>query len=93
MLNVFTTIKTYAGKWSEKSRRAFTAEEISSVKSAVVVASDYGSSVCFHMNDGGYKYIPCSTASKLVIGQTVDVTKAVLVTLQKEGEADIHRIE
>lgn len=39
-MNIFSTLKTYAGKWSVKSERAFDAEEINAVKQAVVVPSN-----------------------------------------------------
>ena len=52
MSNIFANLRTYAGKWSEKSRRGFTAEEINAVSSAAVVNSNYGLSVCFMMNSG-----------------------------------------
>lgn len=41
-MNIFASLQVYAGKWSVKSTRAFDAEEINAVKSAVVVPSQYG---------------------------------------------------
>lgn len=93
MLNIFSSLRSYAGKWMVKSSRDFTAEEINCVSSAEVVDSQYGHSVCFHMVDGSIKFIPLSQNSALATGAPVDLSKAKLLTLGKEGEADILRVE
>ena len=92
-MNIFASLRVYAGKWSVKSRRAFTPEEISTVMSAEVVPSQFGNSVCFYMRSGGQTFIPLSTESALGVGDKVDITKAELLTLEKQGEADILRVE
>lgn len=92
-MNIFSLLKTYAGKWSIKANRSFTDDEIAAVESAVVVASEYGNSVCFHMVAGGMAFIPLSTASTKGVGESVDLHEAKLVTLEKSGEADIVRVE
>lgn len=91
-MNVFRTLKTYAGKWSVKSERAFNEEEINAVKQAVVVPSNYGNSVMFTMKAGGQTYIACSTNATSTVGEVVDLSKATLLTLEKEGEDNIFRI-
>ena len=93
MVNIFADLQVYGGKWSEKSRRAFTPEEQSAVASASVVASQFGNSVCFIMKAGGQTYIPLSNTSSLSVGDSVDLSKANLVTLEKSGEDDIMRVE
>jgi hypothetical protein len=93
MANIFASLRTYAGKWAEKSRRAFSAEEVAAVSNAVVVNSNYGLSVCFMMKSGGQTFIPLSTTSSKGVGETVDLNEATLVTLEKQGEADIVRVE
>lgn len=93
MSNIFASLRKYAGKWSLKSSRAFSAEEMAAVTSAVVVDSQYGNSVCFFMNGGGQTFIPLSNTSTLGVGDSVDLTKAKLLTLSKEGEEDINRVE
>jgi len=93
LMNIFSTLKSYAGNWSVKSLRSFDAEEISSVKSAEVVASQYGNSVCFIMKAGGQTYIPLSRDSELGVGDKVDLSKAQLVTLERPGEEDIVRVQ
>ena len=92
-MNIFSSLRQYAGKWNLKSSRAFTPEEIASVASATVVASQSGNSVCFMMVGGGQTYIPLSQNSGLGVGATVDLHKAQLLTLEKAGEADILRVE
>ena len=91
-MNIFSTLRTYAGKWSVKSSRAFSPEEVAAVKSAVVVPSQYGNSVCFMMVGGGQTYIPLANDATVGVGEAIDLSKAQLLTLQKEGEADINRV-
>ena len=89
---VFSKLSIDRRKWTEKSRRTFTQEEINEVDHATVVESNFGSSVCFFMKAGGNHYIPLDQNSNLGIGENVDLNKAELVTLCKQGEADIIRV-
>lgn len=91
-MNIFSNLQVYAGKWAEKSRRNFSAEEISAVDSNVVVSSNYGLSVCFFMKSGGQTFIPLSTDATVGLGESVDLQKASLITLSKQGESDIIRV-
>lgn len=91
-MNIFASLQVYAGKWSVKSTRAFDAEEINAVKSAVVVPSQYGNSVMFTMVTGGQTYIPLSNDATVAVGESIDLAKAQLVTLSKDGESDIVRV-
>ena len=93
-MNIFANLHTYAGKWAVKGEpRNFTQDEINAVNQAVVVSSTYGLSVCFFMKSGGQTYIPLSTNSQRGSGEIIDLTQAKLVTLCKEGESDIYRVE
>lgn len=91
-MNIFSTLRTYAGKWNVKSSRAFTQEEIQAVEFATVVPSQYGNSVCFMMVGGGQTYIPLANDATVGVGESIDLTKAKLLTLEKEGESDINRV-
>lgn len=91
-MNIFSTLRTYAGKWNVKSSRAFTQEEIQAVESATVVPSQYGNSVCFMMVGGGQTYIPLANDATVGVGESIDLTKAKLLTLEKRGESDINRV-
>lgn len=91
-MNIFNSLRVYAGKWMIKASRAFTQEEIAAVKSATVVPSQYGNSVCFMMVGGGQTYIPLANDATVGVGESVDLTKAKLLTLSKEGESDINRV-
>lgn len=93
MANIFSSLRVYAGKWNLKSSRAFSSEEVAAVASAVVVASQYGNSVCFTMVSGGQTFIPLSQNSAKAVGETIDLANAKLLTLEKSGEADIYRVE
>ena len=91
-MNIFSALRVYAGKWQEKSVESFKAEEIALVDKAEVVESQYGLSVCFFMKAGGQSYIPLDQNSSAAIGDTVDLAKAKVVTLSKQGENDIFRV-
>lgn len=91
-MNIFSNLQVYAGKWAEKSRRNFSAEEINAVDSNVVVSSNYGLSVCFFMKSGGQTFIPLSNDATVGLGESVDLQKASLITLSKQGESDIIRV-
>lgn len=91
-MNIFSALRVYAGKWSVKDSRNFTSDEISAVEKATVVDSQYGQSVCFMMKTGGMTFIPLDQNSSKSTGDEVDLNSASLVTLSKEGEADIYRV-
>ena len=93
MANIFSSLRMYAGKWNLKSSRAFSPEEVAAVASAVVVASQYGNSVCFTMVSGGQTFIPLSQNSAKAVGDSIDLASAKLLTLEKLGESDIFRVE
>jgi len=92
-MNIFQGLQVYGGKWNVTSERAFDAEEIAAVKKAEVVASEYGNSVCFFMRGGGQTYIPLSNQSSLGVGDSVDLNKAKILTLHRDGSDDITRID
>ena len=91
-MNIFSSLRVYAGKWNVKETKKFSEEEIALVDRAEVVDSQYGQSVCFFMKSGGMTYIPLDQNSSRATGDTVDLSKASLVTLSKQGEADIYRV-
>lgn len=92
-MNIFSALKVYAGKWNVKETRDFTQEEINAIDTATVVDSQYGMSVCFLMSGGGQTYIPLSNDSNKSVGDTIDLKAAKLLTLGRQGEADIFRVK
>lgn len=92
-MSIFDSLRIYAGKWNVANSRSFTNEEMAAVESATVVASEYGNSVCFVMKAGGMSFIPLSNNSTKGVGESVDLKEAKVLTLTKQGEADITRIE
>lgn len=92
-MNIFDGLQVYGGKWNVTNERSFDAEEIAAVTKAEVVASEYGNSVCFFMRGGGQSYIPLSNQSSLGVGDSVDLTKAKILTLHRDGNDDITRID
>ena len=91
-MNIFSALRIYAGKWSEKNVRNFAPEEVAAVEQAKVVESQYGLSVCFFMKGGGQSYIPLDQNSSLGIDEVINLNEAKLVTLQRPGENDIYRV-
>ena len=89
---VFEGKQVYGGNWNEVASRGFNQDEINAVVRAEVVASEYGSSVCFFMKAGGQTYIPLSTKSSLNVGDSVDLKTAKIITLHRDGNEDIVRI-
>ena len=92
-MNIFAGLTSYASKFNVKNTRSFSPEELSLVDSAKVVLSQYGMSVCFYMKGGCQKYIPLSRDSVANVGDSVDLSKAKIIVLEKEGSEDINRIE
>ena len=93
MENVFGGLQVYGGNWEVVSSRNFNDEEKAAVLRAEVVPSQYGNSVCFFMRGGGQTYIPLSNTSTLTPGDSVDLSKAKLLTLHRDGQGNINRIE
>lgn len=91
-MNIFSALRVYAGKWQVKETKKFSQEEIDLVDRAEVVDSQYGQSVCFFMKAGGMTYIPLDQNSSKATGDTVDLSQASLITLSRQGEADIYRV-
>lgn len=92
-MNIFSQLRVYAGKWAVVGSKAFSQEEIDLVDRAEVVDSQYGNSVCFFMKAGGQTFIPLSTNSTLGVGDSVDLKKAKLLELHRDGDANIYRVE
>lgn len=93
MANVFDSLQKYGESWRVVASRNFSEEEKGAVKSAQVVTSEYGNSVCFFMKSGGQTYIPLSNQSTLSPGDTVDLNSAKLLTLHRDGSGDITRVD
>lgn len=92
-MNIFQNLRVYADKWNLTDSRDFSDEEKAMISSAVVVASQFGNSVCFFLNGGGQTFIPLSTDSTVGVGESVDLNKAKLLTLSRKGDADIQRVQ
>jgi hypothetical protein len=92
-MSIFSNLQVYGGSWEVVATRAFDAEEIAAVKKAQVVSSEYGNSVCFFMKSGGQTYIPLSNQSSLTVGDDVDLNKAKILTLHRDGSDNITRID
>lgn len=92
MMNLFSNLQVYGGKWNVKSSRNFSKEELDLVEKAQVVDSQYGCSCCFFMKNGTNMYVPMSNDSKSGVGDIINLQEAEIITLEKPGENDITRI-
>ena len=93
-MGILNALRLYRGKWQVKSIYQFDAADAADVKSAVVVPSEFGQSVCMTLHSGGTKYMPLSNTSRAVAnGENIDVKNTNVVTLGREGDDDIYRIE
>ena len=93
MSNIFGNLTVYAGKWNLKTEVSLDAEDKAMFSSAKVVSSEYGKSVCFFLKSGGQSFIPLSSTSSLNVGDAVNLSAAKLLTLSREGDDDILRVE
>ncbi len=92
-MNIFDSLQTYGGNWNVTGERSFTDAETALVNKAEVVPSQFGLSVCFFMKSGGTTYIPLSNTSSLAAGDAVDMSQAKLITLHRDGDGDITRVQ
>lgn len=91
-LGIFASLKLYAAKWKVKGEQKLTQEEINATTKAEVVPSQYGKSVCFMLVTGEQCYIPLDETSTIGVGETLDLNKIVIKTLEREGSDDIMRV-
>lgn len=93
-MGILDALRLYRGKWQVKSVDKFDANEAATIQSATVVPSEFGQSVCMTLKSGGSKYMPLSNTSRAVAnGEEINVAECNVVTLGREGDDDIHRIE
>ena len=96
--NIFANLRVYgAGQWKQKSSRKLNDTEKSQIVSAEVTQSDFENgpalSVCFTMVSGGKVYMPThKDYMKHPVGTKLNVDDLSIVTLGKQGEADITRV-
>lgn len=94
MASILEKLRVYGGKWSPKSNDNFSNEDIENCESAVVVPSEYGQSVCLTLKSGSKRYLPVSNTSRAVEnGEQINIAECKVVTLGREGNDDIMRIE
>lgn len=92
-MSFLSNLRLYAGSWGVTSREKISAEDKAAIASAEVVESQYGPSVCFHLKSGGTKFLPVSRDTDCKVGQSVNLDNAEILTLSREGDDDIYRIE
>lgn len=91
-MNIFDSLRSYAGKWNVVDARPMSEEEKSSVKSFHAVEGDYGTSLCFLMMHGDMHFIPVSRDADLSKVDEIGLDDIKLITLKK-GDDEITRVE
>lgn len=89
MFNLFSeesTIKIYGQKWQIINAEEFNPKDLERITSAVIENSDYGLSCRCEVVGGGYFFIPLSTTSSMKLGDKVDLSQCVMLTLGRNGE-------
>lgn len=93
-MSTFSKLTSYAvGKWEVTKEERLSQKEIKSIREATVVESKYGLSAKILMAAGDCKYVPISRDSILAEGDDIEPSAIVLITLSKEGEKDIVRLD
>lgn len=92
MSNIFKSFKVYAESWKVVDTTKFEEDDVQEISQAEVIESEFGYSVCFTLKSGGKKYIPLEKDSPAGLGDIIDVRKATIITLAKQGRENIHRI-
>lgn len=96
MAGIFDTLKVYPGKWNVAKTTTIKeelGEKYELLDSLEVVPSEYGISVKFTFKGGYSQYIPVSTECEtLEIGEQPRAEDLVILTLHREGDDDIFRI-
>lgn len=85
--------RLYAGNWQKIGERSLSKEEKACITRAEVVDSQYGPSCCFFLTTGQRAFYPVSSQSNLKVGNAVDVETVKIVTLYREGDGEITRVE
>lgn len=90
----------YGGSWEVTEREAL--EGIEDVKSIEVTERDFRQddgttrtrvSMCFTMKNGRTRYVPLSRDSELEVGDKVDPASVEVLTLERDGDEPIYRVD
>lgn len=92
-MSIFDGRKSY-GSWAVKDSKPLSKGDLEATKTVVVRDGEFGLSACFSTTGGVY-YIPLSNnaAEKCTDGEVLDKNEIIVLTLMKEGNADITRID
>ena len=93
LLNLLGKVYGEANPWSVKSEVALGADDIAAIKSGVVTEGKFGKTVCLTLVSGGTQYANLGRDSKLEIGEEFPIAGSKIITLSREGDADIIRIQ
>lgn len=96
-MSVFSKFKEYGGSWNVTDTEKISKAEVAEIKSAEVVTKEqkWGTSIsiCFLMKNGRKRFGALSKMSDLEVGDKVDPKSITFLTLSKDGEKDIYRVD
>lgn len=86
-------LRIYASSWEVTSTDKLSASDIKSIEKAEVTSGTHGLSACFFLKAGGRRYMPLSRDVEAEEGDIIDLHDVKVLTLSKDGEDDIMRLE
>jgi len=93
-MSIFTDLKVYdVTPWTLTGSAKLSKADAKLIAEATVVESEFGLSAKVLLVKGGYKYIPISRDSVLAEGDDIEPSSIVLLTLEKEGQPNITRLD
>lgn len=96
-MSIFDSLKKYPGSWQvvkTNSLRNELGDNLEKLSGIEVVPSEFGIAVKFSFKGGYSNYIAVSTENDtLEIGEKPSVDELVVLTLHREGDDDIYRID
>lgn len=89
--------RTYAGNWAVTAREKLDKDDVKAISRIEVVEKeqDWGTSIsmCFFMKAGGKKFVSLSRDSELEVGDSVDPKSVEVLTLERDGEEPIFKVD
>lgn len=93
-MSLFSSLKEFNGAWNTKgTAEPLSAEDIATIASIEVKEGQYGAMVCFNLINGHTRWSAISRDSALTVGDRVDPNSVTILTLCREGDADIYRVD
>lgn len=91
-MGILSSLQVYGHeKWQVSNISSFSEEELKTIKNCLVVASQFGNSLCLMLKGGLMSYLPVSRDQESVVGQEVKPEDVKVITLSCKGEKSIFK--